>query len=82
MTALARKEMANSGYALPETTSGSAAAGSSGSGSSSSSSSLASQRTDPQAVVDDLRAEIAYARASLQQIRTQQQTPAQKAGLQ
>eukprot|EP00197_Chlamydomonas_leiostraca_P004129 CAMPEP_0202872932 /NCGR_PEP_ID=MMETSP1391-20130828/22287_1 /ASSEMBLY_ACC=CAM_ASM_000867 /TAXON_ID=1034604 /ORGANISM="Chlamydomonas leiostraca, Strain SAG 11-49" /LENGTH=140 /DNA_ID=CAMNT_0049554079 /DNA_START=201 /DNA_END=623 /DNA_ORIENTATION=- len=62
VAALARKEMADA--SVPER------AGSSGGGGGADGSSTGTSEADVQALVDDLRAEIAYSRAILQQMRT------------
>ncbi|GFR39806.1 hypothetical protein Agub_g296 [Astrephomene gubernaculifera] len=74
VVALARKEMSSAGF-LPQnslsssmSTAGSSSSSSSSSGSPAASTTAAPQ--DPQAAVDDLRAEIAYARAALNEVRT------------
>lgn len=64
--ALARKEMSGRAAMLPA---GSSSSSGSGSSRDAASSSGAAAVMDAQAAVDELRAEIAYARASLQQIK-------------
>ncbi|GLC43310.1 hypothetical protein PLESTB_001341800 [Pleodorina starrii] len=81
VTALARKEMSSSGFLPESTTSGTAASGASSgrAGSAAGGSSggaAAAGPVDPQAAIDDLRAEIAYARASLNEIRAKQRASA------
>ncbi|GIL63493.1 hypothetical protein Vafri_17546 [Volvox africanus] len=73
--ALARKEMSSSGFLPERTTSGPVASNSSPGGriAAGGSSIAPDAPVDPQAAVDDLRAEIAYARASLNEIRAKQQ---------
>ncbi|GLI61063.1 hypothetical protein VaNZ11_003326 [Volvox africanus] len=75
--ALARKEMSSSGFLPERTTSGPVTSNSSAVGRiAAGGSSMAPEApADPQAAVDDLRAEIAYARASLNEIRAKQQAP-------
>ncbi|KXZ44219.1 hypothetical protein GPECTOR_71g580 [Gonium pectorale] len=73
--ALARKEMAGSGF-LPESSSASAGSASSGSGGSGAGGAAAPAPQDPQAAIDELRAEIAYARASLNEVRAKQREAA------
>ncbi|PNW88512.1 hypothetical protein CHLRE_01g032750v5 [Chlamydomonas reinhardtii] len=74
---LASKEMSRSGF-LPERTS--SGSGSSGSGSAGKPGGATGNAgvtlQDPQAAIDDLRAEIAYARASLNEIRAARQAGA------
>lgn len=60
--ALARKELGNRAGLLPSSTSASASSGDS----------TAQAALDPQATIDELRADIAYARAAIQQIKAAQ----------
>lgn len=72
VAALARKEMTGSSM-LPEQASSSSSSGKK-SGSPSAPGAGRVVPTDPQAAVDELRAEIAYARSSLQQLKVQNLT--------
>ncbi|GIL81319.1 hypothetical protein Vretimale_1130 [Volvox reticuliferus] len=73
--ALARKEMSSSGFLPERTTSGPVSSNSSKGGGTSvgGGSTAPAAPMDPQAAIDDLRAEIAYARASLNEIKAKQQ---------
>ncbi|KAG2501813.1 hypothetical protein HYH03_000312 [Edaphochlamys debaryana] len=68
--------MSNSGFMLPERASSSGS--SAGSASSGGKGAAGQAPADPQATIDELRAEIAYARASLNEIRAAQRATANR----
>ncbi|PNH10642.1 hypothetical protein TSOC_002586 [Tetrabaena socialis] len=70
VTALARKEMSGSGFQLKEAATGTGSGGTAGGGMS------GGAVQDPTAAIDELRAEIAYARAALNEIRASQRAAA------